>query len=205
MESMDKSEELYFVKTCALVVCGGKSSRMGTDKSMLKYFGKPQRYHAYNLLNPLCEKVVISCNAGQIDTMEPGYSFLPDFTEYDNMGPVAALLTAFSQFPGKHILLVGCDYPFLTKEELTNFSSLCNTATPAAFFNEEMNCFEPMLAWYPSHSFSTVKKMVSNGQFSLQYFLKENNSAKYYPNEKTCIKSVDTLNEFLEAISSIKS
>ncbi|MBK8495728.1 MAG: NTP transferase domain-containing protein [Chitinophagaceae bacterium] len=42
--------------TYGLVLCGGNSSRMGTDKSMLQYYDKPQRYHVYDMLLPFVKR-----------------------------------------------------------------------------------------------------------------------------------------------------
>ena len=36
-----------------LVLTGGKSTRMGSDKAQLKYHGKPQKEHVKNLLENL--------------------------------------------------------------------------------------------------------------------------------------------------------
>ena len=103
-------------------MCGGQSNRMGTDKSMLQYYNKPQRYHVYDMLLPFCEKVFISCSKQQAETVEAGYHVIPDDERYCNIGPIAGLLTAFTQFPKKNILLIGCDYPFLKATELEIFS-----------------------------------------------------------------------------------
>ena len=106
------------INTFGLVVCGGKSSRKGVDKSMLQYYNKPQRYHLYDMLGPFCEKVFISCNEDQWKNIDKDYSFLADDSLYINTGPIAALLSAFNRFPDKNILLTGCNYPFLTMEDL---------------------------------------------------------------------------------------
>ena len=53
-----------------LIMCGGKSSRMGTDKSRIVYQQKEQQYHVYQMLQTFCEKVFISCNAEQGKTIE---------------------------------------------------------------------------------------------------------------------------------------
>src|SRR4051812_24633015 len=94
-----------------LIACGGKSSRMGFDKSTIVYHGKPQRYHVYNLLQPFCEKIFISCNHEQAASILPEYSFIVDTERAQHRGPIAALVSAFEQFPGASFLLIGCDYP----------------------------------------------------------------------------------------------
>jgi len=187
----------YFTNTFALVACGGQSSRMGTDKSMLQYYGKPQCYHVYELLQPLCQKVFISCKAEKAGGIENGYNIIPDNNEFDNIGPMATLLSGFTKFPEKNTLLIGCDYPFITAAELVQFATFCKDA-PAAFYNEAANMYEPLLAWYPAASFALLKEMHKVGQFSLQHFLNNNNAVKYYPVGKNAILSVDTHEDFVK-------
>lgn len=181
--------------TIALVLCGGNSTRMGTDKSMLQYYDKPQRYHVYDMLQPFCDEAFISCNESQSAGMLAGYKVLSDLPGYRNSGPMGALLTAYSRFPGKHILLIGCDYPFLSVAELINFSACCTDA-PAGFYNEAEDLYEPLLAWYPDTACKPVKEMYAAGQHSLQDFLEESSAVKYYTANKQCISSVDTPEDF---------
>jgi molybdenum cofactor guanylyltransferase len=186
-----------FQNTYGLVMCGGRSTRMGTDKSMLQYYDKPQRYHAYDMLLPLCEKVFISCNAAQATNIDAGYSFFKDDETYGNIGPMAALLTTFAQYPDKNILLIGCDYPFLKADELQLFSNECKKM-PAAFYNKAAEVYEPMLAWYPSICFDKLKTMFDTKEFSLQYFLQDNDAIKYLPVDVKSIKSIDTKEAFTQ-------
>ena len=188
--------------TYGLVVCGGNSSRMCTDKSLLKYYEKSQRYHVYEMLQHFCEKVFISCNEKQANTIEAGYNSLTDHPAYNNTGPMAALLTAFSQFPEKNILLIGCDYPFLTATDLQHFSAYCKDAA-AGFYNEKEELYEPLLAWYPYQSFSKLKKMYGDKEYSLQYFLRNSDAAKFYPSNKSSMTSIDTKEDFTKAHSVI--
>lgn len=193
------------LQTYGLVVCGGSSSRMGTDKSMLTYYEKPQRYHIYEMLQPFCEQVFISCNAEQAITIKDDYHFLTDDPLYNNIGPMAALLTALTNFPEKNILFIGCDYPFITANELQQFAAVYNASDNAvAFYNEEEDVYEPLLAWYPASSFEKLKKMFKKKQYSLQHFLKDNKASKFYPENKNSILSVDTMEAFIKAGRLIK-
>lgn len=192
------ANKYLFPETYGLVLCGGKSSRMGTDKSMLQYYDKPQRYHVYDMLQPCCEKVFISCDPEQLKNMDAGYQVIADETKFSNMGPMGALLTAFTQFPGKNILLTGCDYPFLKAGELEIFSACCK-GVPASFYNQEADIYESMLAWYPHSCFGDLKQMFEANQFSLQQLLRKYHALKYLPADAGCIQSIDTIEAYAEA------
>ena len=43
-----------------LVIAGGNSSRMGTDKAFLQYSKNPQYQEVYSLLEPFCEQTFVS-------------------------------------------------------------------------------------------------------------------------------------------------
>ena len=197
MEELKQQKANLFTDTYALVLCGGQSSRMGTDKSMLQYHNKPQRYYLYDMLQPLCDKVFIACNAKQTKQIEAGYDFIQDDERFGNIGPMAALLTACSQYPKNNLLLIGCDYPFLTASEVELFSIHCKEI-PAAFYNKADNVYEPMLAWYPYNCFDTLKKMYAAKQFSLQQLLIRSHAVKYLPTNADSIKSIDTKEAFTQ-------
>ncbi len=193
-----------FPDTYGLVLCGGQSSRMGTDKSMLQYYDEPQRYHLYNMLQPLCDKVFIACNEQQIKSKKAGYDFLQDDKSFGNIGPMNALLTAFTKYPQKNILLIGCDYPFLTATDLQQFSGCCKNE-PAAFYNEQNNIYEPMLSWYPYACFEALQKMYAAKQFSLQQLLTQSHAIKFLPISTNSIKSIDTHEAFTQTINRLNA
>jgi molybdopterin-guanine dinucleotide biosynthesis protein A len=188
--------------TIGLVMCGGQSLRMGTDKSLLQYFDKPQRYQVYEMLMPFCEQIILSCSAEQASNMDPLYPYLIDDEQFRHIGPMGALLTAFEKYPDKHLLLIGCDYPFLNASELTNFSMHCGLK-PASFYNQDAAIYESMLAWYPNHCKHTIKQMFTDKEFSLQFLLRKQDAIRYYPMNTNCIKSIDTREGFIEAYNQI--
>lgn len=182
-----------------LIACGGNSSRMGNDKSMLVYHDKPQWLYLYDMLEPFCEQAFISCNNMQAGKMPDGYQVLTDLHCYSNSGPMAALLTAFSQFPGRAFLLIGCDYPFLTAGDIRSFlHSIDQTTTAAAFYNDAAGLYEPLLGYYPPQAAARLLKMHANATYSLQSFLKENNAVKFYPGNTQSIQSIDTKEGYIQ-------
>lgn len=93
-----------------LVLCGGKSSRMGTDKGQLLKGGCTWAAHMSTRLESLGLKTYLSVNSGQ----QEGYSrifsagvLIPD--RVDVKGPLAGLLSAHQRFPESDIFVLPCD------------------------------------------------------------------------------------------------
>lgn len=179
-----------------LVICGGESTRMGTDKSLLVYYQKPQHEHVADLLAPLCERVILSCNAEQYKTFRTSYPKLTDLPHFAGAGPMSGLLTAFETFPGNDFLVAGCDYPFLTTDELANFLHQTDKDSTAAAFYNQNAYYEPLLGWYSRSGSSALFNAFENGTRSLQRFLQAENAGKYRPMSERIMRSVDTIEDF---------
>lgn len=170
---------------------------MGLDKSSLIYHEKPQRDHVYEMLKIECESVFFSCNTDQISSFPSFSPILPDLEEYENIGPMAGLLTAFSAYPNRDFLVVACDYPLLTLKDLEAFlQSIDENKIAAAFYNRENSVYEPLIAWYSKRSFIEIQRMYDCEQYSLQHFLKEHDALKFESFRPENIKSVDTPQEY---------
>ena len=179
-----------------LVICGGESTRMGTDKSLLVYYQKPQYEHVADLLAPLCERVILCCNVEQFKTFRTGYPKLADLPHYVGAGPMSGLLSAFETFPGNDFLVAGCDYPYLTTSELANFLHHADKDLPTAAFYNESGFYEPLLGWYSRLAGNALFQAFENSSRSLQRFLEGQNAGKYRPQSANTMQSVDTMDEY---------
>jgi molybdopterin-guanine dinucleotide biosynthesis protein A len=93
-----------------VVLCGGKSKRMGTDKGLKKIDDKTWAEHIAALFIQLDIPFVVSVNAQQIKN----YSAIFDEEKLvpDSVTIPAALkggLSVYERFPGKNLLPVACD------------------------------------------------------------------------------------------------
>lgn len=174
-----------------IVVCGGRSSRMGEDKSLLVYHQLPQRYHAAHLLQPYCDQVFLSLNDTQQDSSGL-YPVLTDAPELRDTGPMAALLTAAQRLPGRSVLVLGCDYPLMNAGDIASFvASVAPEAPATAFYNVAAGLYEPLLACYTARGMALLLQYYAQGLRSLQQWLQQVVAIRYLPQDMDCMLSVD--------------
>ncbi len=92
---------------CGVVLCGGKSSRMGTDKGLLVYQGKTLVEHALDPIRSWCHPLYISTNA--LHYQHLGLPLISDI--HQGIGPLAAWHAGLTQHRSGPVLFVACDMP----------------------------------------------------------------------------------------------
>lgn len=137
-----------------LILTGGKSERMGTDKALLDYRGKPHAIYLREMLAPYCEEVFLSARAGQwkntpleqIPTIEDS---IQSSGPNSSSGPIAGILSAFALHPDAYWFVVACDLPNVTSsmvEEIIDRQELAAVAT--VFRNAEDDFPEALFGLY---------------------------------------------------------
>lgn len=97
--------------TCGVVLAGGQSSRMGTNKSLLPINGKAAIVHIVDELVYCVDEVIIIANETK------PYEFLQKeiFADrYSNYGPLAGLESALFHQKADLYFLAACDMPFVS-------------------------------------------------------------------------------------------
>ena len=132
-----------------LVLAGGKSERMGSDKSKLEYYGKPHAHYTAELIQAHCNQVFLSYRPDQPVKDIEGFGIMKD--TFLGLGPYGAILSAFKEFPNKAWLTVACDLPFLDQTSINYLFEHRNPNKLATcFHNNETNFPEPLITiWEP--------------------------------------------------------
>src|SRR4051812_34121208 len=100
-----------------LVLAGGESRRMGSDKATLAYHGKPQLLSAFGLLDSMCERAFVSVRPDQRD--ESVRATLPQIVDRrPGIGPIAGIDAALATHPDVAWWVLACDLPFLAENTL---------------------------------------------------------------------------------------
>ncbi len=94
------------------ILAGGKSDRMGRDKALLPFLGRPLIQHILDQLAPIADEILISANA------PADYAFLNLPVHVDlqaGAGPLGGLYTALKAAKNPLVAAVACDMPFASR------------------------------------------------------------------------------------------
>lgn len=93
-----------------LVLAGGESRRMGSDKALLVRDGQSQLARGVDLLRGFIDEVYVSVR--QTQSAEEERSRYPQIVDrYEGMGPIAGILSAMDVDPSASWLVLACDLP----------------------------------------------------------------------------------------------
>lgn len=168
-----------------LVLAGGLSSRMRTDKGLLVYHGVPQREFLFDLLKQFCDEVYTSCREGQ----SIPNTFHPLVDRLDIPGPMNGIMSAFAQAPQASWLIMAVDMPYVDAATLKLLLEKRDRAKVATcFYNPERAEPEPLLTVWEDHAYPLLRRYVDAEKFSPKEFLKTHPVQMIQPpNEQTLL------------------
>ena len=148
-----------------LILTGGKSRRMGQDKALLNIDGNIQLHKVHNLLKKNLKNNFVSVRAEQAEDHErKKYNQIID--RYDDMGPLAGIISAMQEYPDVNWLVVACDLINLDQDTihdlLINYSPECNFIS---FRSEKNGLPEPLCAIYNKSSRQIIEKCIEDKVF----------------------------------------
>ncbi len=158
-------------KLDALILVGGKSSRMGEDKGLIDYNGKIQVDFLYNLLSPFVNNIFVSVN--------PSQAVLPEYNKFNlikdkiqEIGPIGGITSAFFNNKKNAFLVIACDIPLVNEKMLNELIKNRNFLKFGTFFSSEYK-FEPLLGIYEPKSFNFLINSIVNNRYGIKNAFKE--------------------------------
>ena len=172
-----------------LILAGGQSSRMGEDKALFDYHGMPQYQFLNKLLHEFVEEVYISCRPEQ--KFDGDIPRIED--QYEDIGPMAGVLSAFKKDSTCAWLAVACDLPYVDAATLSLLITRRDATKEATFFIDPETSFpEPILTIFEPTLYPILLKSLTAGQTSLIRILLRCDSARIKPPDVRVLHSANT-------------
>jgi len=151
-----------------IILCGGQSSRMGSDKGLLKLEANNWAQTAINKMSVLNIPVKISVNSKQYPDYADVFSstdLITDDTTLQLRGPLLGVLSSHIKFPVEDLFILACDMPLMEPSLLdilyTKYQQ--EFAFNAYVFTNEGEP-EPLCGIYKAKGLSIILEMLVSGQ-----------------------------------------
>lgn len=148
-----------------VVLAGGESRRMGRDKALLPWRGGTLAQHARDRLAAVCAEVVVA------DRGRGVVAGAHSVADGAGAGPAAGLLGAAATSPGRSLLVLACDLPFVPVGLLLALARLgagADLVMPVSSRGPE-----PLAAFYGPSALAALTMAVARGELALNRLLED--------------------------------
>jgi molybdenum cofactor guanylyltransferase len=169
-------------KLLGVVLCGGQSTRMGTDKGLLANTGKTWVKQSVDHLEELGIPVVVSINESQqaeyVNQLEQACLVLDSLEVH---GPLRGLLSVHNKYPSYDLMVLACDLPDIKTQTLQELKAIYDDKVGEHDFIVFSNHgqLEPLVGVYTSEGLSKVFKLFLASaleKHSMKYVLEKGNT-----------------------------
>jgi len=178
-------------KLTAIILVGGKSSRMGQDKSLLPVNGIPLLLGVYQVAAACANRVyfITPWQERYQDLLPENSIFIrEDLLLGETQGPLVAFSQGLAQVETEWVLLLACDLPKLRIETLKAWiEKLVDVREDAiAFLAHHPKGWEPLCGFYRRSSLPGLNEFINQGGRSFQQWLNQN-TVEIIPSNQTSI------------------
>ena len=182
----------------AVILVGGKSSRMGTNKAFLELKGKTFIELQIELLREMFDEISISANTPS----EYEYLNLPIFKDiYPGKGPLGGIYTSLINSSSLHTFMLACDMPFVGPELIKHLKDL--TKEYDVVIPKSENGLEPLHAFYSKNCIEPIKRELDENNLRIRSFfpqvsvkIVELDSLASSDHFKNSIKNLNTMADY---------
>ena len=156
-----------------LILAGGQSTRMGTDKALVCWQGIPLLRRVCTVAQDCCASVAVLTPWPQrYVEIVPEPIQLWQETE-PGQGPLVGLNQGLSRITTPWVLLLACDLPCLVPEVLRGWMAQLDAAEPAQLASVPYGAgrWEPLCGFYRRSAQGALKQYIDQGGRSFQGWL----------------------------------
>jgi len=153
------------IECTAVLMAGGKSTRMGRDKSFLDYHGTPLWSFQLEKLASFASEILISSQTAFPNHPRIEYSLVAD--EMPGLGPLGGLGSSLMKARHDTLVVLAVDMPTMTQRFL---SAIAAEATPdCGIIPEWEGFYQGLAAVYPKKILPLLAEVLNGSDHSLQH------------------------------------
>lgn len=159
------------MELCAIILAGGRSSRMGTNKAMLPLAGIPVIERLIMGLQQVVNHIVIT--GGEFETYRHlGIEMVPDI--FPGRGPLSGIHAGLTACHSPWCLVIACDMPFVNQKVFQRFYEWCTHVDSdqyQAIVPIVEGRVQPLLAAYHQSVLPSLTTALKSGQLKMTHWI----------------------------------
>ncbi len=183
-----------------IILAGGKSSRIGSDKGFLLLNEKAFIQHIIEAMQPLVNDIIIVSNNPDYDIFN--LKRVTDLIE--NSGPLAGIYTGLHHSNTENNLVLSCDVPLINTETLKKLTTNIEEHIDVIQLESKGKTM-PLIAMYKTHCKNKFFELLQQGEKRLRFAVKQCKVKTITLNtelEKFTV-NINTTNQFNEITNAI--
>lgn len=162
-----RQEQAVGIPFSAVLLTGGKSTRMGCNKALIEIKGVPLWQRQLQILEELAPTEIFLAGPSHSEWKNAAWIIVPDAQE--NSGPLGGLVAALRHCCTSLLLALAVDLPQITSAYLHGLLELCEGEKGVVPMGDR-NRFEPLIAVYPRAALTLAEELLASGRYSMQNF-----------------------------------
>jgi molybdopterin-guanine dinucleotide biosynthesis protein A len=162
-----------------IILAGGKSTRMGTNKALLTVNGITLVERLIKMFRPLCDHVLVC--TGTTGAFSNAFSTVAD--QYPELGPISGIHAGLAASQTENNFIIACDIPYVNigvMNRLLAYSEEYDIAAPC-FQNSRP---EPLFAYYHKRVAAVALQLLLERRLKARFLLEECSShVEEFPNK----------------------
>lgn len=150
----------------AIILAGGKSSRMGSDKSLLKLGEKTLIEHVVNALRSYVNSVIVVTNNQEKYPFLKDISFITDIQR--DQGPFIGLISGIKAIDTKWAFVTSCDMPLIDGKII---DYLYERRKGYIVSPVSIDGYEPLMSLYSKEILPFAEKLMLDNERSINRFI----------------------------------
>ena len=181
----------------AIIFAGGRSSRMGSDKSLLAFGDKnSMAQFQYDKLNSIFSKVYISAKENKFDFNPP---LIID--TYPQSSPLIGIISIFETLEIDEAFILSVDAPFIDIDIIEKLYAHNDTSKDAIVALTSTS-IQPLCAIYKKSIIPKAKEYLKKDIHKLTYLLKNSNTIFVEFDDESKFANLNYKSDYIDAMAS---
>jgi molybdopterin-guanine dinucleotide biosynthesis protein A len=174
----------------AFILCGGKSSRMQSEKGFVSFKDKPFIQWVIEAIEPVTKNIYLVTDNQDYSVF--GYPLIEDI--YKEKGPLGGIFSALNYSKSEHNLILSCDVPNISASVIQKYLiDNLSENKDVTFLSDDRNSY-PLIAVYNKRIVPKLLEAIHADKLKLVSFLEglESLNIKVEVSDFDCLNNINT-------------